>query len=445
MTTTEIVHLTVEKGADQGKKITVPPEGGRMGRSSKNDIVLADPLLSRHHCRLFFKTGDGLWITDLGSSNQTLVNNQPIQETKLRAGDRVTIGDTELKVVHDGLTGAPPPPPAPPKKAPAPKPASAKPAVDLGLDKTKPPPGKKVAWGPILFLEALVVIAVTVYFVNRSRKHRKATPAAVTQMVQQEKSTFTIDYEKVQAGPDNIFRHKLQITPAGIISVQIDDLQNNRHVRKEKAIDKDYGQKLAQSIIDGGFFALDERYEGIQPDILDSYDLSVTIGNRTHRARVVNRVEPDAFRSIREMIEACGKNELGLEAIQFSTDKLLALAQDSYLQGQKLYDEREIKFSNLASAIKSLKEAEMYLETVEPKPDYYAELRNKKADYTKELDAKFNDQDFRATRAINMREWEEAAKELQVLLDMIPDRSDRRNEDTVRKLRDIENRLKEKK
>jgi hypothetical protein len=438
----EIIHLVVEKGADKGKKITVPQEGGRLGRSSKNDIVLTDPLLSRHHCRLFFKTGDGLWITDLGSSNQTLVNNVSIQETRLRVGDIVTIGDTSLRTIHDGITDVPPPPPA--KKVP-PKPAATKPVVDLGLDKSKDEPKKKIPWGPILFIEALVVLGVTFYFVNRSRRHPRTSRPQAVQPVREEKKTLAIEYEKVQASPNNIFRHKLQITKDASISVQIDDIQNNRHVRKEKAMDKGYCQNLAQSIIDAGFFTLDERYEGIQPDILDSYDLSVTIGNRTHRTRVVNRVEPDAFKNIREMVEECGKNELGLEAIQFSTDKLLTMAQDAYLLGQKLYDEREIKFGNLFSAIKSLKETEMYLDTVEPKPDYYAALRNKITDYTKELDGKFADQDFRVRRAINMRDWEEASKELRILLDMIPDRSDPRNIETQKKILDVDNRLNERK
>jgi pSer/pThr/pTyr-binding forkhead associated (FHA) protein len=45
------VHLMVVRGDDTGKAITVPAAGARLGRSSKNDIVLADPSLSRHHCR----------------------------------------------------------------------------------------------------------------------------------------------------------------------------------------------------------------------------------------------------------------------------------------------------------------------------------------------------------------------------------------------------------
>jgi len=444
---TEVIHIVVEKGVDQGKKITVPPEGGRMGRSSKNDIVLIDPMLSRHHCRLFFKTGDGLWITDLGSANQTLVNNAPVQETKLRVGDVINIGDTTLRVVNDGITAAAAAPAPAPKKKEAPKPAP-KPVVDLGLaDKTKEP-AKKGLWGNLMFIEALVVIIVVVCIVYY-KKHYKAprpAPPAATQADLGEKKTLEISYEKVQAGADNIFRHKLQLTRNGTISVQIDDIQNNRHVNKDKPnLDKDYCRNLADSILKAGFFDLDERYTGIQPDILESYDLSVTIGNRTHRTLVLNRVEPDVFKNVREMVEECGKVELGLEAIQFSTEKLLQLAQDAYLQGQKLYDEREIKFENLSAAIKSLKEAEIYLETVDPKPEYYAALLAKAGDYRRDLDEKYDNQNFRAAKAIKMREWDEASKELQVLLQLVPDRSDPRNEEATKKLLEVGNHLQEKK
>jgi len=99
------VHLVVESGADAGKEITIPANGARLGRSSKNDIALVDPKLSRHHCRLYLKEGDGLWIADLGSANETLVNGSPVTEAPLRKGNRVLVGDTILLVKDDGRPG----------------------------------------------------------------------------------------------------------------------------------------------------------------------------------------------------------------------------------------------------------------------------------------------------------------------------------------------------
>ena len=58
-----------------------------------------------------------------------------------------------------------------------------------------------------------------------------------------------------------------------------------------------------------------------------------------------------------------------------------------------------------------------------------------------ELDEKYNDQIFRAERAIRMANWDQAAVELRIICDMIPDRSDHRNQDARKKLLDVEKRL----
>ena len=65
-----------------------------MGRESKNDIVVHDINASRTHAELRFEP-QGVWtITDLGSTNGTLVNGAEIATHPLREGDRITIGMT---------------------------------------------------------------------------------------------------------------------------------------------------------------------------------------------------------------------------------------------------------------------------------------------------------------------------------------------------------------
>lgn len=97
-------HFLVEQGVDKGHSFTVPEEGGRLGRSSKNDFNLKDENLSREHCEFFFKEGK-LWIRDLESSNSTLLNQKPVKEAQLKKGDRVTVGETQLLIL---LTAARP-------------------------------------------------------------------------------------------------------------------------------------------------------------------------------------------------------------------------------------------------------------------------------------------------------------------------------------------------
>ncbi len=91
-------HLLVESGVCKGSSYTVPPKGARLGRSSKNDFRIDDKNLSRHHSEFIFKEGK-LWIRDLGSANETLLNDRPVEEAQLKKGDRITLGESQILVL----------------------------------------------------------------------------------------------------------------------------------------------------------------------------------------------------------------------------------------------------------------------------------------------------------------------------------------------------------
>jgi FHA domain len=95
-------ELTIESGPDAGHTHRAGDSALRMGRSPDNDVILRDPATSGHHARLE-RRGDQFWIVDLGSTNGTLVNGDPIQEKQLSHGDRVTIGQN---AVHFSVLGA---------------------------------------------------------------------------------------------------------------------------------------------------------------------------------------------------------------------------------------------------------------------------------------------------------------------------------------------------
>ena len=67
-----------------------------LGRSSSNAVMVDDPNASRVHAQLA-KRGEDWWITDLDSTNGTLVNNSAIKERRLSPGDRITIGGSEFE------------------------------------------------------------------------------------------------------------------------------------------------------------------------------------------------------------------------------------------------------------------------------------------------------------------------------------------------------------
>ena len=442
-----LYKLVVEAGPDRKREFPIPDAGARAGRSSQNEILLTDPLLSRNHCRFELRGGE-LWIVDLASVNQTTVNGKPVEESRLAAGDAVLIGDTLLRVVAgDGAAGASTPgsPFLPPSAIPPNAGLPEAPVIDLGLDngRSETVAASRHALRPLLWTLAAgaVLLLGATYIIDGTRGKKPQTRP----IAEARDWTLQIAYEKVEADADGIFRYEMSLSPDNILTIRIDDLRQNRHVRKESRIsDPELVRSLASDIEAGGFFKLDPSYTGIntRPGALDSWDLTVVIGRNAHRVRVSNRLEPDLFRAVRERIETFGKNELGLWAIQFSRDKLVEFANEKYRVGRKAYDEREIQYDNLHKAIQCFKEAEFYLETVDPKPDFFAAISADKRQAMEELDRRYKEQRFRADRAINLQDWQTAAQELRVLRELVPDRTDDRYKDATRKLLDVEARLK---
>jgi pSer/pThr/pTyr-binding forkhead associated (FHA) protein len=95
-TGTGAAELMIEAGPDVGQSFKMASSTVRVGRSPDNDLILRDPATSGHHARLE-RRGAQFFITDLGSTNGTLVNGEPVQEKELKHGDKVTIGQNTLK------------------------------------------------------------------------------------------------------------------------------------------------------------------------------------------------------------------------------------------------------------------------------------------------------------------------------------------------------------
>jgi hypothetical protein len=66
-----------------------------IGRSKDCDIQLADPNVSRKHAEVR-QEGAAYWAIDLDSTNGMEVNGRRQKRAKLRQGDRITLGSTDL-------------------------------------------------------------------------------------------------------------------------------------------------------------------------------------------------------------------------------------------------------------------------------------------------------------------------------------------------------------
>ncbi|MDQ1680369.1 MAG: hypothetical protein QOI42_1228, partial [Frankiaceae bacterium] len=72
-----------------------------IGRAATAAIVIPDNRVSRQHARLVLRDG-GWWVEDLGARNRTLLNGTPVAgAARLRAGDRLTIGGSDVRFIGD--------------------------------------------------------------------------------------------------------------------------------------------------------------------------------------------------------------------------------------------------------------------------------------------------------------------------------------------------------
>ena len=97
---TQVARVT-ESGASSAMLLALDWSGANaelmVGRHDACDVVLDHPTVSRQHARLLFR--DGKWIVhDLRSTNGTSVNGIPVGRCELRPGDRLALGEEQLRI-----------------------------------------------------------------------------------------------------------------------------------------------------------------------------------------------------------------------------------------------------------------------------------------------------------------------------------------------------------
>ncbi len=76
------------------------------GRAPENSVVIASPAASRRHAEIRFEAGTYL-VYDLGSSNGTRVNGQPVRLHRLSPGDVLEIGEEAFRFEDNAAAYAP--------------------------------------------------------------------------------------------------------------------------------------------------------------------------------------------------------------------------------------------------------------------------------------------------------------------------------------------------
>jgi hypothetical protein len=100
------------------KEIPFDKDSLTVGRKEDNDIVIDNPAISGHHCRISVQGGT-YFVEDLDSTNGTFVNEKRIKKSGLHHSDVVGVAKHALVFIEDA------PPPAAAPEAPAEAPADA--------------------------------------------------------------------------------------------------------------------------------------------------------------------------------------------------------------------------------------------------------------------------------------------------------------------------------
>jgi hypothetical protein len=79
-----------------------------IGRSLDNDVIIEDARVSRHHAQLRRRYGRYV-LYDLGSSGGTKINDYPVEECVLHAGDVISLAGVQVVYSEDPSTPIPQP------------------------------------------------------------------------------------------------------------------------------------------------------------------------------------------------------------------------------------------------------------------------------------------------------------------------------------------------
>jgi pSer/pThr/pTyr-binding forkhead associated (FHA) protein len=102
--------VVLNPGRMEGKSIPITLSQFVIGRDPQCHLRPTSPLISKRHCAVLVK-GTRVFIRDFGSTNGTLVNDQPVDgESELHDHDRLKIGPLEFRLLYDPSPTAKPTP-----------------------------------------------------------------------------------------------------------------------------------------------------------------------------------------------------------------------------------------------------------------------------------------------------------------------------------------------
>ncbi len=90
-----MAKLVINSGTPQAREFELKPGTNFVGRGFANDLTIEDPSVSTSHAQIILD-GDLVSVKDLGSTNGTFINGQPVKEAVLQPGQLLRLGGVEM-------------------------------------------------------------------------------------------------------------------------------------------------------------------------------------------------------------------------------------------------------------------------------------------------------------------------------------------------------------
>ncbi len=105
VTSTGMAQLQIITAGFDDRLVDLRLGVNRLGRSPDADFSITHATVSALHCELILRD-IGVTVHDLDSTNGTFVNDEPVHEADLAAGQILRLGDVELRVENVDVTVA---------------------------------------------------------------------------------------------------------------------------------------------------------------------------------------------------------------------------------------------------------------------------------------------------------------------------------------------------
>ncbi len=90
-----MAKLVINSADAQNRTLELRPGTNRVGRANTNEFQLDDPSVSSAHCEIV-QSDQSVLVKDLGSTNGTFIDGEPIQEARLEPGQTLRLGTLEM-------------------------------------------------------------------------------------------------------------------------------------------------------------------------------------------------------------------------------------------------------------------------------------------------------------------------------------------------------------